>query len=123
MLFVDLDGLSRSANEKVGLDAPHRVIHYDVEVLAADAEYNRQGWHDAAGHYYRLLRVQVRGAQPDRRVRRAAQAVEVDEQHPGLGVGDDGRVEGVALRLRVQAHLQQPAPAALVPVEQRGRGR
>jgi hypothetical protein len=22
-------------------------------VLAAKAEYNRQGWHDAAGHYYR----------------------------------------------------------------------
>ena len=60
VLFVDLDGLSRRANEKVGLAAPHRVIHYDVEVLAADAEYNRQGWHDAAGHYYRLLRVQVR---------------------------------------------------------------
>ena len=36
------------------------MIHYDVEVLAADAEYNRQGWHDPAGHYYRLLRVQVR---------------------------------------------------------------
>ena len=60
VLFVDLDGLSRRANEKVGLAAPHRVIHYDVEVLAAGAEYNRQGWHDAAGHYYRLLRVQVR---------------------------------------------------------------
>ncbi|MDD7942864.1 multicopper oxidase domain-containing protein [Actinomycetospora lutea] len=60
VLFVDLDGLGRRANEKVGLAAPHRVIHYDVEVLAADAKYNRQGWHDPTGHYYRLLRVQVR---------------------------------------------------------------
>ena len=35
------------------------------EVLAANAEYNRQGWHDAAGQYYRLLRLQVREVDAD----------------------------------------------------------
>ena len=65
----------------------------------------------------------VRGRQPDLLVRAAAQPVQVDEQDPGLWVGHHRRVEGVALGRGVQAHLQQPAPAAHVRVEQRGRGR
>ena len=59
-LFVDLDGDAAVWNVEVGLPDRPRLIHYDVEVLTADVTYNRQGWHDPVGHYYRLLAVQIR---------------------------------------------------------------
>lgn len=57
-LFVDLDGLARTWNDKVGL-AEQRVISYDVEVRSSDVAYNDDGWHDPRGHHYRIIGVRV----------------------------------------------------------------
>ena len=53
---------------------------------------------------------------------RRDQPVQVDEQDPGLRVGHDGGVESVEFELGVQAHLQQPPPAADILRSQRRRG-
>ena len=63
-LFVDLDGLARTWNDRAGLPE-QRVLSYDVEVTAGHVEYNSAGWHDAHGHFYRLLGVRERTLEQD----------------------------------------------------------
>jgi hypothetical protein len=83
-LFVDLDGLARSWNEKAGLPTP-RIVSYDVEVLADQIRYNGDGWHDPRGHRYRLLSAEIREPGNDGRYRATF------SQHfpiPPIGIGE-----------------------------------
>lgn len=57
-LFVDLDQLAHEWNREAGLPAP-RKISYDIEVRHDRFDYNVDGWFDARGHRYRLMRAQV----------------------------------------------------------------
>ena len=58
-LFVALDTKAREWNDKIGLPPP-RIVHYDVETRADNANYNVDGWHDPRTHHYRIAAVEIK---------------------------------------------------------------
>lgn len=80
-LFIDLDGLAAQWNAEAKLPgARPRIVRYDVEVVSGRVDYNVDGWHDPRGHYYRLIRAEVREWSEERQDYQTVQRQEMHRQ-------------------------------------------
>ncbi len=57
-LFVDLDALARTWNQKAKVPE-QRLLSYDITMSSRRLTYNSAGWHDPHGHHYALTGIRV----------------------------------------------------------------